>query len=157
MEKEVLESRSLREALDLPPDFRDTKEIALGALLNPNENVQLILLKWLSHGLQYTEGEVPPRLISQWNKEAERQIPQGELYGHTYWATPVMFRLVLVPADWTWGEVEHLSRELSDAGGFLQQPLGYGTRKGMLLYNPHRMQILWEVLGEDPVEVSIED
>ena len=32
MEKGALESRSLREALDLTPELKDTKEIVLGAV-----------------------------------------------------------------------------------------------------------------------------
>ena len=32
MEEEALESRSLRESLDLPPELYDTKEIVLGAV-----------------------------------------------------------------------------------------------------------------------------
>jgi len=130
--------------------------------LNPSRSVKSILTKWSSQGVQYKEGEVQPQFISQWNAAAERQISQGKLYDHTLWEAPVIFRLVLVSADLSWGEVEQLSKELSDAEGFLQDPSGCGTRKGMLLYNPQYLHRpdgkLWEALGDDPVSTgTLED
>jgi hypothetical protein len=127
-------------------------------LLNPNKSVKSILTKWLSQGVQWKEGEVQPQFISQWNAAAERRISQGKLDGHTFWKAPVIFRLVLVSADLSWGVVEQLSRELSDAKGFLQHPSGCGTHRGMVLYNPQffRMpgEMLWKELGDDPVSIG---
>jgi hypothetical protein len=126
--------------------------------LNPTKHVQSILSKRSSKGVRWTEGEVPPHFISQWNKAAEVQKAEGKLREFKNWEPPVIFRLVLVSADFSWGEVEQLSKDLSDATGFLQNPKGCGTRKGMLLYNPQffRMpdEVLWEVLGEDPVSTE---
>jgi len=47
MEKGVLEKRSLREALDLPQELKDTKEIVLGAVSNLEQG-HLIWPNWYS-------------------------------------------------------------------------------------------------------------
>ena len=39
-------------------------------------------------------------------------ISHGKLYDHTFWEPTVIFRLVLVPADLSWGEVDQLSGEM---------------------------------------------
>lgn len=87
-----------------------------------------------------------------------RILRQIEYCDHRFWVPPVKFRRVLVPVDLFWGELKQLCGELSDAEGFLQQPSGYATRNRMLLYNPQFFhmpgEILWEVQGGDPVDIS---
>jgi len=156
MEEGLPDSRSLRQALDLPPEFKFAKEIVLGALLNPNEDAQFILSQWSSRGVNWMEGKVKPQVISQWNKTTEQHM--SESYDHKLWGPIVTYRMVLVSADLSWGEVEQLSEQLSDAKQFFQDPSGCRDCRGMLLYSPHFFhmpgEVLWEVLGEDSMVVG---
>ncbi|KAL5325386.1 hypothetical protein ACEPPN_006511 [Leptodophora sp. 'Broadleaf-Isolate-01'] len=130
MEKRLPENHTLREALNLTPELKDTKEIVLGAL---------ILSQWSSRGVRWTE-----------DKEAEQRISQSKISGLVLVSANLTWEAVKQLSS-KLGEAGGFLQQPSGCKA-CKRMLLYNPQS---FYRPG--QILWEVLGEDPGEVGIRD